>query len=597
MRKNFHILCLAISLSLVWACVPKNQHGNPLYQISPNFALLYQFDSLRPDSAMFLLQSIKDTLDEDNFKHNFTEAYYEYQLLVAEIYYKNYYQQKNNEEILDALDYYHQNPKTSYQEYMHARAHYFNGIHENENNHPDTAFTEFFKALDILNRIEESFHDQNRLYHIKGLIYNRLGWILYTLGSFDLSLDCFHHANSSFENTHNYTAIALNYELIGDIYYHLSMLNEAGEFFQKAYDLYHSGLTNPIMENRFIKIKSYLYFAKGKQQEAIQTIHQLQSQYMDGVNDNLFANELGVFYYMMQEYDSALYYYQKAEFSYWLDAIEGYSRIIEIAKMKGDLTLADQYSTLLIQLADDTPYNSNMSSRLVSLYENYQASLIEKDLIRKNHRLYILLGVTIVVLVTIYSIWLFARKRKLNRQIIHNQWNAKRIQGKLNHAMTEAKDKEKKIQLLEEELKKITSTDVQRQQGKNVTSYEERLEELKSQPICIKILSRINEANIKTMATYPDLELSENLQSQFIKTIDNVFEGFSTKIFNLYPRLTKGDIIYCCLYIIGLNEKESAALTGKTYQTVWTRSNKLRDIFGYKGDMSLVMKEVLSHWE
>ncbi len=203
----------------------------------------------------------------------------------------------------------------------------------------------------------------------------------------------------------------------------------------------------------------------------------------------------------------------------------------------------------------------------------------------------------VLILVIAYAFWVSVRWRKTKKQLDHSQWNAKRIQGKLNQAVWDGKEQEKRIHALEEELRELKAKEITRKQAEGEISVDDRIEELRSQPICIKILSRVNEANIKTMASYPDLELSENLQEQLISTVDNVFTGFSSRIFNLYPRLTKSDIIYCCLYIIGINEKYAAVLTGKTYQTVWTRSNKLRDIFGNKGDMRTIMKEIVRFWK
>jgi len=209
-------------------------------------------------------------------------------------------------------------------------------------------------------------------------------------------------------------------------------------------------------------------------------------------------------------------------------------------------------------------------------------------------RVYIIVGIVILSAAIACSIWMYLKARKLKKDLDHSLWNANRIQGKLNKSVLDIKEKDLRIKQLESELADMKLKE--EKDKKEVRPMEERMEELLSQPICIKILTRIGEANIKTMASYPDLELSDNLQDQLVKAVDSVFNSFSSKIFNEYPRLTKADIIYCCLYLIGVNEKAAAVLTGKAYQTVWTRSNKLREVFGMKGDMELVMKEVLRSW-
>ena len=157
-----------------------------------------------------------------------------------------------------------------------------------------------------------------------------------------------------------------------------------------------------------------------------------------------------------------------------------------------------------------------------------------------------ILGV-ILILVIAYAFWVSVRWRKTKKQLDHSLWNAKRIQGKLNQAVSDGKEQEKRIHALDEELRELKAKEITRKQAEGEISVDDRIEELRSQPICIKILSRVNEANIKTMASYPDLELSENLQDQLISAVDNVFTGFSSRIFNLYPRLTKSDIVFTSL--------------------------------------------------
>lgn len=68
------------------------------------------------------------------------------------------------------------------------------------------------------------------------------------------------------------------------------------------------------------------------------------------------------------------------------------------------------------------------------------------------------------------------------------------------------------------------------------------------------------------------------------------------RIIKQYPRLTTSDVFYCCLYIIGLNEKQAAAITGKTYQAVWARSAKMNEIFGYNADLKIILKDFLQQW-
>ena len=97
------------------------------------------------------------------------------------------------------------------------------------------------------------------------------------------------------------------------------------------------------------------------------------------------------------------------------------------------------------------------------------------------------------------------------------------------------------------------------------------------------------------MMSTPDEPLQMGT-SMLINAVDAVFPKFSLKIIEMYPRLKRSDVIYCCLYIMGISEVQAAALMGKTYQAVWTRSLKLHEIFDNKSNLQLVLLDILRIW-
>lgn len=82
-----------------------------------------------------------------------------------------------------------------------------------------------------------------------------------------------------------------------------------------------------------------------------------------------------------------------------------------------------------------------------------------------------------------------------------------------------------------------------------------------------------------------------------VNAVDSVFPKFSVKIIEQYPRMKRSDVIYCCMYVLGVTEVQAAALTGKTYQAVWTRSLKLHEIFDNKSDLQFILRNLLMNWK
>ena len=60
---------------------------------------------------------------------------------------------------------------------------------------------------------------------------------------------------------------------------------------------------------------------------------------------------------------------------------------------------------------------------------------------------------------------------------------------------------------------------------------------------------------------------------------DRHFNQFTVRLKQAYPKLTNGDLDYCCLYLLGLTDADIAALMQRTYNTVFERNGKMRKIF------------------
>lgn len=150
--------------------------------------------------------------------------------------------------------------------------------------------------------------------------------------------------------------------------------------------------------------------------------------------------------------------------------------------------------------------------------------------------------------------------------------------------------KEEKIKSLETKLEKVISNpDFQK------LPFDRKMETLIEMPIC-KRVRRVMDANVKASSSYPELVLSENQLTMLVNAVDAVFPKFSVRIIEKFPRMKRSDVVYCCMYILGVTEVQAAALTGKTYQAVWTRSVKLHEIFDNKSNLQLVLHGFLKDW-
>lgn len=208
-----------------------------------------------------------------------------------------------------------------------------------------------------------------------------------------------------------------------------------------------------------------------------------------------------------------------------------------------------------------------------------------------HHAIIAALCALIVLLIAIYSICIEKRKRKNKRREKELILESDKLQHKIIEKTAESNAKDKQIKALQEELDSKSE-----EQHAPKMQYEERMALLKQNGTCRKLLDNVKNEYIKSGQNYPKLTLTDTQKAYIFKAVDTAFPGFSMKIIEQYPRLTTSDVFYCCLYIIGLNEKQAAAITGKTYQAVWARSAKMNEIFGSNVDLKLILKDFLSQW-
>ena len=76
---------------------------------------------------------------------------------------------------------------------------------------------------------------------------------------------------------------------------------------------------------------------------------------------------------------------------------------------------------------------------------------------------------------------------------------------------------------------------------------------------------------------------------------DRHFNQFTSRIAKAYPDLTRGDLDYCCLYLLGLSDADVAALMQKAYPTVSQRARKMKGIFGSEEPISATLRTIAHH--
>lgn len=575
-----------------------------LSQERPEFQPVFELKEVQPDSAFHLFSRIADTLDEWALQRRSEFLFNEYQILKAEVYYKNYRNAKNDSLVVAACDFYetllsrqrtmNRNKALTFQ---YARACYYKAVVEERNEATYVqAFSDYLKSLWIVDGLGSKRHvfrfgkQKPEYEHFTGLIYDRLAWFFYNHDLWDNAMECLDLSNESFVYENYLDGIASNYELMGDAMLAQENRDASVDYYRQADSIY--GLLKK--ENVYLNFNGLLHrsitlSSQGKKEEAKALLLQaLENPNRPWMTRRLHFG-LGYIYNDLQEYDSALFHYEQSYPLLPRQTAKSYCYIIKLANQLGATEKAAHYGNMLAEFYADRMKQSGQNTRLVSLFEGYRTD--SKDVRNKDLLFFVCFVVVVLALVIVIdSVFIHRRKRHHRREIERHEQIKALLENEIETTRKEAQSREEEVRALERKLQKIISNpDFQNQ------PFDKKLETLMEMPIC-KRACVAKEANVKAGSAYPELVLSEKQMDQLVRAVDSVFPKFSVRLMEKYPRMKRPDVIYCCMYVLGITEVQAAALTGKTYQAVWTRSMKLHEIFDNKSNLQLFLHDFLKNW-
>lgn len=576
-----------------------------LSAVMPSFSEVYALKDYHPDSAMQVMQRIADTFDEAGLRRHSPFLFNEYQVLKTELRFKNFLPVRDDTLTLKAFEFYdsvvsHSRAaeRDEVLSYQFTRSLYYKAVVLSQQDRRTEAFVDFLRALRSIDELAGHrqafrFKGYNKEYeHFTALAYDRLAWVFYLLDEWEESFKCLTLSNECFEKEGSPEGIASNFELMGDVMLAQGDRRAANDYYKKSDSIYESlGIDNIFHHHNELFHKALNYFIENKKDECNDLlVRALQNSEKESYFAKKIHFALGAFNLDCHRFDSAIYHYERSYPLLPRQTLKSYCNIIDLANALGDSTKAAYYGQLLADFTMQRFYQTTEKAKMVTLFEEYKD---EKIATIRRRQFFFIVGLILLlaVVVAVEAGWLFRRGRLSKADLEQHERIKTSLERQIAQTNAEAKLKEERIRTLQLELENaMANPDFQK------LPLDEKLDVLFQIPL-IKRALKVLDYNVKAGVAYPELVMSESHLGQLINAVDAVFPKFSVKMIEQYPRLKRSDVMYCCLYVLGLNEIQAAALTGKTYQAVWKRSTKLHEIFGNKSDIQFILHDILKNWQ
>ena len=533
---------------------------------------LVSIDSLmqtRPDSALVLLQA---SPKEDPY----------YQLLLSEALYKNDSAQLNRPELLEAMAHY----DSLGCPFLSARCHYMNGVGYYEMDSVVQACQEYLKALEIM---EGHFKEKDLVGHkakFMALINNRLGNLFSEQFIMETAIICLENSLvfSRIMPISVYSVANANYH-IGKQYHKLGQLDSANYYYMQA--LENMPDTQNLFYRDMVSTQAILDYQRTHlANPSVQRLRQVLNQTDDWEEKLTRYLSLGDIFFEAGEYDSSMLYL-KDVFNNRQDEVSRIQAAEYLRIIYDSLGEQNQLEECIRFLAEHKKSNGQGKSQVSQLQDLFHNYLVQKQQIIVNQeKKAIVLKVVFVIVPVAFGVCIFLlimvrrnKKRLENQRLVFQMENAA-LSGKLR----------KRNQMLQE----LRDKDLQQ---KNALSQhiEHKASSFAEEPICRLIMKRVNEGRFKSQmdyAVYKEYAIDREQLLALREAADFHFNKFTIRLKKAYPQLTKGDLDYCCLYLLNLTDADISALMQRAYNTVNERNHKIRKILGVENNLYLKIQAI-----
>ena len=552
--------------------------------------MLENIDSLmwvQPDSALKVMLEFAASPEADSL--DVFEGYY-CQVLIAELLFKNDYAQSNREEVLKAVGYF----DSIDDGFLAARAHYINGVGYYERDSLIEACEEYLNAL----RMMEGHFAENELVGKKArfmaLTYNRL------LDLFEAQLmpePAIYCARQSLV----YTQIApTSLNAKANILYQIGLQHDILREKDSAVFYYEAAL-NALHDRNTIVYRDLMasraLFDYCDLQDTIKALDSLKSMVAQAESESeriTRYSTIGYVYNDAGQLDSAKVY-KELVFEFAEKAIDkklAAKTLHDIAISEGDTLKANQYAQFLIEDVAAAAENQAQVSKLNDMFQQHlqweqERAEAERQQAARLRRNRMIVVVSVLVAVAALLAWLLIRRRiKQQRDEADQQMEAEREAHRLEKASMSGRLKRSNQELRE------LKDQMRQQAGNGAPKQEAQAVSFNEEPICRLIMEWVNDGQFKAQMDcklYQDYALGKEQVMALREAADRHFNQFTVRLAKAYPNLTKGDLDYCCLYLLGLSDADISALMQRAYATVSERSRKIKTVFGTEEPLSVAL--------
>ena len=462
--------------------------------------------------------------------------------------------------------------------YERARALYEEGAELRSQRLSEEAAERFLQALDVLGKGET---DEKTIL-LEGQLKDNLGAMYNKHGLFEDALKMHREAIECFRQVDDSTEVMTAMRNCGRVAKMLEQFNQAKRYYDTAFSIATLLNDKAMQSDIYLEMGRDYYLPVGNFPEAMTCIRHVMEGELDDNNTDIANMTMGVLHYYTKNYAEAKPCLEAALRSERAGVrMSVYQTLYAIAYNEGDLEKAIEYYELFTQnmMQSDQEHVSDNLQRLKAEYElKAQKSEMESMLRNRSLKLWLIIAAAVIALLVII---LIVRKIVSDHKLAMEQFRGQmeRDQNRIHELVSDMENLIRTNDDLRRDRQTLSQKDLlmtSKIMGRN------------------KVYGTAQGLGEQVTADSMSFDLTDADWADFISLTDLVYDGFSQRLLELYPKLGKWDVRICCLSKNGFSNQVISILLDTQTDSYYKRKTRIKQMKMNLGEDTRSFEEIVN---
>ena len=459
-----------------------------------------------------------------------------------------------------------------------AQALYNDGVQLREQRRSEEAAEKFLQGLAIV----QGANKTKEATQLEGQLSDNLGAMYLKHGLFEDAFKQHQQALICFKQTADSTGMMNAYRNSGRAVRAQEQYTQAKQYYDSAFRVATFINAPAMLADLHLEMGRDYYMETGNFAKGIESVNEALRI---GLNDNdtdIAHMTLGILYYYTRENDKAKSYLNEALRSERAGLkMSVYQTLYAIAYSEGDYQQAVKYHTLFSDnlVQSEAEHSHETMQRIKAEYElKAQQSELESLHRTRDLKLYLIIALAVIALVVI----LLIVRKKISDHKLEMEHFGRQVERDQNRIHELVSDMETLIR---------TNDELRRSQQSLPQKDFMMIEKIMARN---KIMATAQALSEEINADSLDFELTDNDWKDFIGLTDLIFEGFSQRLLQLYPKLCQWDVRICCLSKNGFSNQVISILLDTQTDSYYKRKTRIKQMKMDLGDDNRTFEEIVN---